>query len=509
MNNIIKIGPRFFQIEKQNYSNWRSALVREALQNATDSKGCTRIDVIVAEGENGTVKITIADNGAGMSEEVLRNVFLVMGETGKGGEDSIGGFGKARVLLCWAQESYMIQSHNYILHGCGAEYSITPTTQFYKGCRFDIVINDNKTVDDWTNIVRYVLHQCSLPQSVMVNGVKHLNEINKGRLVRQLSFANVFVNKSASPKLLIRTGGCWMFSKYLHSNVKAQIVVELFSERSRDVMTANRDGLQYEQDNELQAFLNELASDSKSSLKDKTRHFRKLVNRGMSFKATPKKKEEEKEMVAEEVLQMAAHGNAERGEVLMFQREMAQQAIYNSGANPIDEEYLPVYLRDPLLQAMMILNESNNQKKVQLINNFYHPEKWVSRDGTRYQLLREWFAVCQVIMDEVSNWTNKEFSYSIGWVFTDDENGEGADAMHVKQDEVNYLLLNPINEEMKIRYGVNNKDDWHALIVLGCHEATHCLYGYHDEDFSSFFTHLMVRVMKRRGEIFEAIKVSK
>lgn len=504
MTNQIQIGPRFFQIEKRNYSNWYSALIRELLQNSVDSRGCTRIDLSTLKLDNGNVLLSCQDNGAGMSRETLENVFLVMGETGKNDAYSVGGYGKARVLLCWAQHNYKIISSDYVLEGCGAQYEIKERKNalavfhdgFVRGCRFEIETDDI----NWNTTIREVLSKCSLSQIVSLNGEIIRNNIRKGKLVRELSFANVYVNKSATPQFLVRVNGCWMFDKY--TEVKAQIVVELNPENSRDSMTANRDGLQYSLDRELQAFLNEIASDSRSSLKDKTRHFKRLVNKDVTFKAKPKNGMTDGKMTP--------NGNMTIDEYVAAFRSMGSgnQAIYNSGTNPVDYEYLPAYLKDPLLQSMMILNESNNAKRVNLINNFYHPEKWTTRASTRYQLLREWFAICEIVMEELATWRNEEYSFSVGWVFGDPED-DAALAKHVKEDETHYLLINPINGGDKLRYSVNNKDDHYSLIVLACHEVSHCIFHSHNEDFASLMTDLTSRALKRRKEILDAVKRAK
>jgi hypothetical protein len=164
---------------------------------------------------------------------------------------------------------------------------------------------------------------------------------------------------------------------------------------------------------------------------------------------------------------------------------------------------------DPILASMMILNESNDIKTVQLIKNFYMPEKWENRAATRYQLLRQWFAVCQIVMRELSNYLNKEFGFAVGWVFSDEDDGESTHAVHLQDEGVHYLLLNPIDKNLKLKYSVNNKDDYFTLITLACHECSHVIHQNHHEDFSSLFTMLQIRVLKFRKEIQEAMKAAK
>ena len=426
-----------------------------------------------------------------MSRKVLTDVFLVMGETTKNDFSSVGGFGKARVLITFCQDSYKIISDDYVCEGCGAGYSIQDSPKV-NGCTFEIETEHA----NWIDIIKRVIDKSNLRQSVKINGEYYqTNKVNRGRMVRELSFAYVYANKSIqSQNVTIRTGGVWMFDKY--SQVNANVFIEIKPEMSRTVLTANRDGLQYKEDCELQDFLNELSADTKSALNDKTRHFKKFVNKDKCFK-TKIKKDEIKEN---------AIGNASNQ---TFNQRISTDEfnqILNQFSNPIETESLPVHQTCPILSSMMILNESNDPKTVQLIKNHYMPENWTNRNATRYQLIRVWFAVCNIVMDELSNYRGNEFGFAVGYCFTDNTDGEGAIAMHTESEGVHYLLLNPIANDLKLKYGVNNRDDYFNLIVLAAHEATHCIETRHNETFSSVFTILTQRVLARRKEIIDAIK---
>lgn len=492
MKDSIKIGPHFFQQEKRNYSDWRTALIREIVQNAADSNS-TWIKINIIPGNsiflNGT-KITIEDDGSGMSRQVLENVFLSLGETTKNSSSSVGGFGKARVLICFAQEKYTIKSFDYICTGSGAEYEIKKSPLRNRdGCLFEIETDNS----NWEIITKEVLKKCSLSQTVYLNGERFSERIRQSKLIRSLSFADIYVNKSANPGVYVRSGGCWMFSKY--SNIKAQVCVELHKETARDVLTANRDGLQYNQDNELQNFLNELAADTRSALADKTRHFTKFVNKGVGFKSRPKGYTPN--LIKTNLLELRAC-NVQKEEM-----------IKSAGGNPVDEEFLPVYQTDPILSSMIILNESNDKKKIQLIKNFYMPEKWESRAATRYQLVRIWFTICQIVMDELSNYLKQEYTFGIGFNFSDENEDNEIFAMHMESAGIHYLMFNPINKDNLLKYSVNDVDDYFNLVVLACHEASHCAFTRHDESFSSLFTILTQKVLARRKEIVNNCKEAK
>jgi hypothetical protein len=90
----------------------------------------------------------------------------------------------------------------------------------------------------------------------------------KRRQVRTLSFGNVYVNKSGAKKgeMVLRVSGVPMFVKSHRAD--AQVVVEIDEERSRDILVSNRDSLIGEYENELDEFLQEIATETTSALRE-------------------------------------------------------------------------------------------------------------------------------------------------------------------------------------------------------------------------------------------------
>jgi Histidine kinase-, DNA gyrase B-, and HSP90-like ATPase len=486
----LSIDNRYFQIEKRNYSDWRKAVYRELQQNFCDSRGCTRTDITIEEIENGT-RLTISDNGEGMSRETLLNIFLVVGRTGKNDSaEFVGGNGVARNLICFSANKYTIKSHDYVITGCGANYEIEDSPTFTKGCTFILEVDEK----NWDKHIKYVIDRSTISQKVFINGEEYKSNICRGRLVRELSFADIYVNKSAESKVLVRVNGAFMHEHY--SSARAQVIIEIKPEISKLVLQANRDGLQWEQQKEMDSFLNELASETSSALKDKTKHFKKIVNKNSYFtskrKAAKANKDNVREVSIEEFEQLASRLNHN------------SVAINNNNYNPIDEEVLTEKEECPIKNSMLILNESEDQKIVNLINAFYHPHSWKD-SSTRYQLLKQWAAVCSIVCEEFSDMTGEEFNWAVGWNFCDFY-GDRTLAKCLTENGVNYFLLNPINEENKIKYSVNNKDDYYSLITLASHEVCHVAEKFHNERFASLMTCLMMRVLKRAKDIFTLCK---
>lgn len=100
----------FFEQKLALYGNWQLGWWREVLQNSVDAcldsfeatgrKGEIKCQVQTWEEDNRVV-VTVADNGTGMNETVLKKAFLQLGGSSKreGGSRSAGGLGKAKEVL--------------------------------------------------------------------------------------------------------------------------------------------------------------------------------------------------------------------------------------------------------------------------------------------------------------------------------------------------------------------------------------------------------------------------
>lgn len=491
----LTIGPSYFQNERRAYSDWKVAVFTEILQNAIDSPGCSRIDIDIISPSHNSTLIVATDNGAGMSRETLENVFLVVGETSKSnGGNTIGGYGIARNLICFGMSSYVIRSQDYVVIGCGASYEIEDSPDFVNGCIFEIETEGN--ADNWKSKLLQVISYSTITPELFINGAPCISNLSIGKHIRDLSlsndekpFAKVYVDKDSPPGLYVRCKGLKMFEKYLNEGIKARVFIDIEPDKAKEVLTSNRNEFKYEYSKILQEFLNELSCDSLSGLADQTKYFKKISKPGQGFKTTGFRKKEiqfKKEVEVREAVELRDK-NLSSQEIIQLLRE----------------------IKDPILEYMMILNKSEDIERVRLINNFYCPEKFTTRSSTRYQLLRQWFYVCLAVMDEIADWIGGEYTFSVGWIFSDNTTKEESFAAYYQEKGVHYLLINPINSDNKLRYSVNNKDDYYALIVLACHEATHCLYKYHDEGFSSFFTELQIRVLKKVDKIFRSVRECK
>src|ERR1044072_9573631 len=101
----VRLADDFFKKEReQNYADWRLSVWRELFQNAID-QDATEVRIGLRQADD-HVELTFADNGPGMTREVLENVYFAIGATTKIGGNQIGGMGRARGLTCFAMKEY-------------------------------------------------------------------------------------------------------------------------------------------------------------------------------------------------------------------------------------------------------------------------------------------------------------------------------------------------------------------------------------------------------------------
>jgi len=127
--------PKQFFLKERNegYNNWTLSFWRELFQNSVDA-GARNIDIRIettkprgsfdqwAPDMPEVVRVVFADDGRGMSKEVLENVYFTVGATTKGDGNSIGGFGRARLMTCFANVRYSILTTDQFVIGDGAEW---------------------------------------------------------------------------------------------------------------------------------------------------------------------------------------------------------------------------------------------------------------------------------------------------------------------------------------------------------------------------------------------------
>ncbi len=131
---VIETPKSFYKKERQLYTGWTLALWRELFQNSVDARA-KRVDVRIEDADRRgsfgmtpeaerVTRITFSDDGHGMSKEVLQKVYFQPGQTTKTDGETVGGFGRARLLTTFSMERYGIQTQGNVVEGDGAKFDI-------------------------------------------------------------------------------------------------------------------------------------------------------------------------------------------------------------------------------------------------------------------------------------------------------------------------------------------------------------------------------------------------
>jgi hypothetical protein len=491
----IAIPKTFFIKEREHlYSHWRTAFWREMFQNSLDA-GARRIDVNFNTLENGDLVVLFNDNGHGMSEETINDVFFALGQTTKQNEDGVGGFGRARILTCFAMENYEFWSKHSHCKGDGAMYQVETVPEDTEGCRFRINVG-KQSLAEMEECLTAVLQRSQLDCRVYIKDVQFTNWMRKNRHVKNESFGGIYVNKSrrSGGHVVVRVKGLWTFS--IRTPVECQVVVEIDPSKSREVLTINRDSMHYQYQDALQSFLELLTVDKRSALRENRRKTRLILGTGVH---TSHPLDHLDKIAAEKsiVLKMVNAPTAPIGGCGVAAAVAAQSLSH------VEREVIPgeqfqtglptIYLND----QTDALEESH--KRVRRVIDQYDPMNWrifekkrsvndsgtetFRKGGAKLKLLITWEACCSEAIRALLQVRQMEIKWLVGWTFDFE-----AAACHEGLCEGHALCLNPVDTDGTMKYKYRNKGDQKRLMALAKHEVAHIIHKYHDEDFSSIHT---------------------
>lgn len=494
----ITMGPEFFQTAMKDYENWREKWWREAVQNSVDA-GATRVDLRAVKQEDGTYLVSCEDNGGGMTEEVLVDKFLVLGgSTKKDASGATGGFGKAKELLLLPWIEWEVHTRDVLARGSGNHYRVSKTT-LIKGTKLTV----RMAADQYTYEApaKAFLAKCSLPAvKFYVNGELTKTGIKGTRLVRSFPglFDVYFAEGSSHYSAYVRSNGIYMFDVYI-GDVPGMVFAELTG-RSVDLLTANRDSFRNRQaKSDLSTYVNELAKDTRSALREKKGMFRK------EYQGTGRFRVDLDEQAAEARALIGPIPSSDSGSISLDTgrvREVAEQIEQFRR----DDEKSPDPMGSPLptrgvVEAMLETNmrgpaqvEAAMQQLVwrpdfMVDNNaegFKVPAKFLPEKMTPtvLKLAKVWTELCRYVLIQLA--CSQEFG--VGFVFD-----KSRAAQYLRDGHKHWLMLNPLKDyrSMTGLYRVSEDYDLKYLYALAVHECTHMADGisYHDEDFASALTH--------------------
>lgn len=474
----VTVPAEFFRGELRVYSDWREAFARELLQNATDAAP-SRIEVSFdSAGDHGRVSVT--DDGHGMSRKVLEEVFFALGRTTKEGAGSIGGFGRARIIICFAQTSYTIHTGHLLVEGRGGEYTISEVAEYRRGCRFVIELLDpdsSRVRSAFTSL----LHSCSIAVPVTIDGEAAVQRPKPARATRVLrdaqgaSWARLYVSDGAG-KLLVRVHGLTMFSRWLPGY--DDVVLELEPARSREVLSASRDQLHTSFGAQLDTFVADLSGNRRRALRPPDGPLDVRIGGG-GF-----------------LLSGAAgvSGGASRedssGTTTVTLTPSGAAAVASAGAGwasaPRAESAGSEGGAGLGFDVFMLADTSD--ARVRKLARAWDPTGWDHTTGRRRRaLLLGWKAAVGHAMDVLLERHEGvgQVMWTVGWTFDAETR-----AMHRRIGEGHVIALNPAEAGGAARFHPSQRSSRRRLLALALHEVCHVQVDEHNEAFAGLLTEL-------------------
>lgn len=471
----IKIGPKFFHNELREYSDWRWGIIREFFQNGIDAPGTSTINVEINRSEDDTL-LVVVNNGKPMNQDTMTNKLLSLGETGKNfAEGSVGGFGKAKVLLYLAHESYKITTGDLMVVGCGGEYELVADQPFLHGTRSEVVIQGNQT-QYLQEAVRKFAAYAQWDGTIFLNGEQLECNLKKGSPRREFEWGTVYTNKAIPHRVIVRVGGIPMFSH--RTDLDRTVIVELKGP-SVDVLTSNRDGLVWRFEAEFDQFLMDLVMNKSRALKAQNPTYTQWS--GIRFRA----------ITDEVVKEITGFGHTVVGEVAA---KVSGITLNNErigvleNVSAIDDDFIPEPAPTSQVSEFFVLKNELNLK----IPEYYQPG---SRTFGTYskKLARVWGR----LVLELHRMFKIDREFGIGFVFS-----EEAEAQHSKCSDygtvyyINPAVVNADSKSMKKRFKLTERD---RLLAIAVHEVVHGMgYSGHGEEYAAVLTEVFGKVMKER-----------
>lgn len=518
----IAIGPEFFAKARNDYDNWQWALMREFFQNSIDC-GSDTITVTITE-EGGQTLVRVENDGDPMTEAIVTEKLLCLGGSGKNFEGTTGGFGKAKEILYFCHNSYVICSGEHRVEGSGASYDLTKDS-YYDGTFSEIWIEGYHQAELLEKIDQFI-STAQWSGTFVINGEVKKADLRKGSPRRDLGFGKVYTNKSFQYRMIVRINGVPMF--ITRTGLDRCVIVELKG-ASDEVMTSNRDGLVSPYKNELSDFITELSVDKRSALKNRNRGPRYTRYRGT--KLCHSQTLNITELIENDADFQLDEGRAEYPQPTSGQADDAEVSNMETVCDEDDlavlfgvdvagdeEIHQPVRheagtsVRGGRAAAYSTSRPEPRRQVATLGTNFilknetdlkvpaYYDPGSGEFSTYSHKLVRIWGR----IMLEIHRLFDREAEFSVGFIF--DEGEIGSTEAECEQGDYGLVYyLNPCevveqsssySKSFKKRFKLTERD---RLIAIGAHEFVHALgYGWHDERYACKLTDVLAVVMKER-----------
>lgn len=482
----------YFRTILREYANWREKFWREAVQNSVDA-GAEHIELGAVD-EGSHVRVWCDDDGSGMDEHTLMDVFLVFGGTNKtDDEGKAGGFGKAKELLLMPWIEWRVVSRG--IEVCGKHNCKTMprrVSDSVSGTRIEVLMPKEEATS--ITYAEFWLAKCTLPwlnvTLVSSRGKSIVSpNLNPGRKVVEFDRADVRHSKdNAHNRLFVRICGLSMFEEWLPDGVNGSICVELKG-KSTELLTANRDGLRDQKlADDIRQFVNSIAIDKKSVVDNAA--FLTVWNGSGKFAVTARRK---RKIDAAQSIIDSSQASLDAAST----KEDVSLAVEAAGslASSLSDGGVAFTVRGTAAKRMLraVKFESVRQVASAMSTLAWQPDFIIvnhtgKKIGRRFtpegmssaaiKLATAWTEICRFVLIQLEC----SVEFGVGFVF-----GEPR-AAAVTENGQKWLVINPTNEDgSTIKLCEETINELYASAV---HECTHIANGIsrHDEDFASALT---------------------
>jgi len=245
------------------------ALVREFAQNSCDA-GCTKFlldfNTLASEG-----KVIAKDDGRGCDGKTLREKVLRPLESQKG-EGAVGGFGKAKELLYFANEEWEIRTRDVLVRGRFLEVvEFVEGLEVVEGFAATVKFPTPLRAKAFVNALPFFRASERPGVTWLFNGAEIECEVTRAkRATKDFGFAKAYVTRDREDTYMyLRTKGLLTGKRYCyHPREVGQIVMEIVGE-STDLLTPARDGFKsFDHRQAVDGWLNGLVTDYRRELAD-------------------------------------------------------------------------------------------------------------------------------------------------------------------------------------------------------------------------------------------------
>ena len=425
-----------------------------------------------------------------MNRSELFEKFLALGETSKSGT-AIGGFGKAKEILCFAHSSYEIRTGIWLVVGSGSSFAFKDDLPMVVGTKTTVRIENQESyevgwfIDKLRSVVAMSkLYQLTVTwarddgQAMVLNSQDRLGKaIRKSERFRVSKYG--FASSDHSQRAIVRAGGVAMFTRDIGG--KQSYIFDLIDEPRED-LTSNRDGLTEVAAKEFDQLLKEVTTETVSFDKSEV-ELKTVIQDGLSFYGNipEKPKAEPEPKVEPEATKPEAPQEVEDSAVEV-------EVIEPAESDPV-KPFPPV--PPPPTKYSIVLKGYGTRPLRR-----YWCDTHVSAKLKR--LVSKWVTAVR-IMHEI---TSDRSVFRVGLVF--DKRDNAVEAMLQEIGGYTTFLLNPLTAEGTL-LPMASYDDL-KLISLAAHEYCHKQNRYHDEIYASRLTDIMTLCMAHLPKFRKALR---